>query len=111
MHGEFLSQLLVRSRMRMLVLPVDDITHFTSEEHITFVHTAGLRYDFEASLSVLERQLDPRHFVRVHRNAIVNLTCVRCFLGRASAHVVLHNGVTVRVSREKCKLLKKRFGL
>jgi two-component system LytT family response regulator len=37
------------------------------------LHTAGKEVPYRSSLTDIEAKLDPRHFIRIHRSAIVNL--------------------------------------
>ena len=65
------------------------------------------------TLDQLEASLDPQHFMRVHRSAIVQLDKVReiipWFSGRYK--LVLEGGHEVIASRERSRLLKERLVL
>jgi two-component system LytT family response regulator len=60
-------------------------------------------YLVRTPLDQLERELDPSHFVRVHRSAIVSLREVRGVerTARRSAIVVLRDGTRVPLSRSR----------
>lgn len=106
-HDIYLTRLVIRSGMRNHLIRLEEVTHFTSEEHMTFVHTENRNYAYNHSLTFLEHKLDPQHFVRVHRNAIVNLERVKTFSAGAEGTITLNNGAEVKVSREKRRRLRE----
>ena len=71
------------------------------------VHAGGKAYAVRESLATLEARLDPAHFLRVHRSAIVRLDQVRELRvpgsgnRAAQASVVLRDGTRVPVSRRR----------
>jgi DNA-binding LytR/AlgR family response regulator len=48
--------------------------------------------------------------MRVHRNAIVNLDCVKTFTSGSDGVIILQNNVEVNVSREKRRRLREILG-
>jgi two-component system LytT family response regulator len=60
------------------------------------------------SLAGLERELDPQHFCRIHRSAMVNMAFVReVRSGKGGTHtVVLADGTRLRVSRGRRSALQ-----
>jgi two-component system LytT family response regulator len=65
------------------------------------VHAGGKEHVLRETLSELESQLDPAHFLRVSRGAIVNLDHVRELqpLFKGDHVVVLRSGRTVPMTR------------
>ena len=61
------------------------------------------------SMNKLEKQLDPRIFLRVHRSSIVNLDRVKeLHSGHGSDHaVVLHDGTRLKLSRSRRERLNR----
>jgi two-component system LytT family response regulator len=112
LHGEglFLERIVVCSRRKTHLLRAETISHFTSQEHITFVHTHESSLGYDKSLAFLEKRLDPKRFSRMHRNAIVNLDAVVSFPIGKSDTMVLRNGAVLRVSRTKRRSLKRNTG-
>ncbi len=68
-------------------------------------------YMLREALASLERRLDPRRFLRVHRSTIVNLTRVRAVEAqqRGDATSVLSTGARVKVMRGSLEQLESRL--
>ncbi|MCQ2054736.1 MAG: LytTR family DNA-binding domain-containing protein [Fibrobacter sp.] len=56
---------------RILLINVDEIIRFHSEEKYTTIYTANNQYLIDTPLVELEKKLDPRMFVRIHRAHLV----------------------------------------
>lgn len=106
-EGVYLSRVLIRSGTRNHVLKSHEISHFTSEEHITFVHTPERSFGYEQSLTFLEQNLDPKQFFRIHRNSIVNLDFVKSFTTANEGIVTLLHETKLQVSRKNRSKLKE----
>jgi two-component system, LytTR family, response regulator len=119
---EYLRQLSIPHRERILVVPVDRLVSAEVSEGLTrlFVLTNddsstsrnSLRqYIVNYTLEQLEANLDPGVFMRVHRSSIVNLDhiteMVSWFSGRYK--LILVGGHDVIASRERSRLLKDRL--
>lgn len=76
------------------------------------LHTESGEHLMRESMGELERRLDPRRFLRVHRSAIVALEHVRSFERQASGggRLVLDRGERLPVSRSRAASLKDRLG-
>lgn len=62
----------VKSGDRILLIPINDISHFEAEDKYVFLNTLdGQQYLISHTLTVLEEKL-PAHFTRISRSAIVN---------------------------------------
>lgn len=71
------------------------------------------QYIVSYTLEQLEERLDPRHFMRVHRSALVQLDHIKEMISWFSGRykIILTTGHEVIASRERSKLLKKRLTL
>jgi two-component system LytT family response regulator len=70
----YLVRLFVRDgRGGIVHLPVADITCLTGADDYVEVHSNNLSYLVGITLSEFEKRLDPMHFRRINRSAIVNL--------------------------------------
>ena len=67
----------------------------------------------EQSLDDLERRLDARHFLRVHRGAIINLDYLRELVNEGDRRYFakLSDGTRVPISRERLAAVKARLGI
>jgi DNA-binding LytR/AlgR family response regulator len=62
-------------------------------------------------LGELERRLDPEHFVRVHRSAIVRLAAVRGIRrDERGGRLELVNGSVLPVSRSRLRVVVEALG-
>lgn len=68
---QYLQRIQVKIGDRILLVNVDEIIRFQSEEKYTTVCTPTNRYIIDTPLVELEKRLDPRVFVRIHRAHLV----------------------------------------
>lgn len=103
----FLTKLVIKMGSRAKLVDQDEIFYFLSESHHTRVFLDKIDYVYDYSLKFLEDRLDPRRFLRLHRNSIVRVDqIVGAELGQ-NAVVKLKNGVELAVSRERKKQLQQ----
>jgi two-component system LytT family response regulator len=72
--SEYLLRMFVRdARGRIVHLRVADITRLAGADDYVEVHANNASYLVNVTLNEFEERLDPKHFRRIHRSAIVNL--------------------------------------
>src|SRR5262249_2291931 len=71
-----LDRLVIKSAGRTRFIAVEDIDWIESAGVYVTVHVGTKEWLYRAALSELARKLDPMHFVRVHRSAVVNIARV-----------------------------------
>lgn len=108
----YLNRLLVTVGSRSEVIPVSTITWIRSDDYYASVFADGTAYLIRETLAELERRLDPREFIRVHRSAIVRLAMVRSLERPANGRyrVVLRDGTRVPVSRSRHTAVARTLG-
>lgn len=114
-HDIYLSRLLIRVGQRIKIVDISEVQYFVSESHVTrvFLQVNGnaIDYALDQSLSTLEKRLDPKLFVRTHRNSLVNLEAIHQIKQGPNMSITLKNGIELPVSRERKKQLLKQLGL
>jgi two-component system LytT family response regulator len=83
------------------VVRLDRVDWIEAADYYARVHLRDRSHLLRRSLGDLERELDPRRFVRIHRSAIVNVDRVAQLrpLFKGDAVVELEGGRELRVSR------------
>jgi two-component system LytT family response regulator len=86
---------------RLRVIPVEDVIWIEAADNYVQVHTAAGSALVRETMKTLEARLDPAHFVRVHRSAIVAIGRVRELrpLDSGDYKVVLDGGHATTMSR------------
>jgi two-component system LytT family response regulator len=98
----YLARLVLQVGARQRVVEAGEVAYFLSDQHLTRVFlTTGSDYVYDASLTQLEESLDPAAFVRLHRNSVVNLASVASIERGARMTVVLKDGTSLKVARER----------
>jgi two-component system, LytTR family, response regulator len=109
--GGFLERILATAGRRGVVIPVAEIMFVQADDYCAIIVTASARAVIRESLAELEALLDPAHFIRVHRNALVRIDAVRSVQRSArGAQLVLVNGAVVAVSRSRLRRLVESLG-
>jgi DNA-binding LytR/AlgR family response regulator len=111
-QGRYLTRLAARDRDRIRVLDVDEVDWIGVEEEQVFVHVGDDAYLVRRTLAELEARLDPTHFFRAHRSAIVNLDRVKEVIPwfKGSHKLRLTTGAEVDLSRVQARALRKVLG-
>ena len=109
---QYADRLLVKSEGRVTVVQVDDVDWIEAADNYVRVHTSRGRYLVREPIKVLERKLNPRHFARVHRSAIVNLTRVRELQPMFGGEyvIILSTGAKLTLSRGYRDAFRDRLG-
>lgn len=75
--GGYLERIPVRHEERVIYVRSRDVSYFEATGNYVRLHVGKQAMQVRQTMSALEQQLDPDHFVRIHRQTIVNLECVR----------------------------------
>ncbi|HYE95478.1 MAG TPA: response regulator [Rubricoccaceae bacterium] len=119
---DYLTQLSIPGRDRLLIVPVEDLLSAEVHDGITrlFVLTRPpggpatvARHIASYTLDALEQRLDPQEFIRVHRSALVQVRHIREMIAWFSGRfkLVLAGGHEVIASRTRSKELRDRLSL
>ena len=94
-------RILVKSSGEIFFLKADEIDWIEAEGDYMKFHVGGRTHLMRETMARLERRLDARRFVRIHRSTIVNIDRLRklspSFGGEYA--VVLHDGTKLKLSR------------
>jgi two-component system LytT family response regulator len=108
-----LDKIVLKGDHRVRLLPIEQITWVEAEGMYVRIHTReGGAHLQRGLIGSLERSLDPRQFVRIHRSAIMNIDLVSEL--RQDAHgdyvALLRGGTELRVGRRFRDRLRERLG-
>jgi two-component system LytT family response regulator len=106
------TRLLVSSGRRSVSLSVASVTWIAAEDYYARVYAGNASHLLRQSLAVLEEELDPRTFVRIHRSALVNVAYVQELRRGPEGHysIVLRDGTRLRVSERRRAVVLKALG-
>jgi two-component system LytT family response regulator len=109
---EYLKRVVVRKGEKIFVFPLSEIYCFEMESQLLFAVTETERYWTNYQMKTLEARLEPQHFVRVHRESIVNINYIKELapITRERYLLTLHNNHQVNVSRNYLPQLKELIG-
>ncbi len=68
---EYLSRFMIRSSGRVMVVDVDTVEWIEAEGNYVNIYADGKKHLLRGKISMLEEQLNPTRFVRIHRSTIV----------------------------------------
>jgi two-component system LytT family response regulator len=102
-------RLFVREAGRIIPLRVASIEWLQACDDFVIVHTGGRQFRINLTLADLERRLDPRVFVRVHRSHLVNLDHVTSWTpyDGSRLQITLRTGRTIMASRQRSRALRE----
>lgn len=96
-----LERLVVRKLNREYVIAIADVDRVEADGNYVNVYAQGTAYPRRESLAALEKRLDGRRFVRVHRGHLVNVDRIREIQpwDHGDYRLVLQDGTCVNLSR------------
>ena len=109
----YLERLVIRDGAEILIVPATTIHYVRGQDDYAEVFHAERSSLTQETLASLEKSLDPRQFVRVHRSYLLNVSRVARIepWGHGSKLAVLHDGRTVPISRSGEARLRAVLGL
>jgi two-component system LytT family response regulator len=92
---------------------VNDIQWVDAAGDYMCVHAIDQTHIMRRTMKELEKDLDPKKFVRAHRSAIVNIKFVQKMISHISGeyHLILNNGTELKVSRSHRDRVKEMIKL
>ena len=111
-EGRLVTRLAVRDLEYIRVLDVEKVDWIGVDDEKVIVHVGDQAYPIRRTLAELEARLDPQHFFRAHRSAIVNLNRVQEVIPwfKGSHILRLTTGAEVDLSRAQARALRKILG-
>jgi two-component system LytT family response regulator len=108
----YTERLVVKTGGRVFFLNAEEIDWVEAEGNYVSIHAGKKSYLLRETISGIEGQLDPRHFVRIHRSAVVNINRIKELQpwSHGEYHVILHDGTQLTLSRSYRDNLQSALG-
>jgi two-component system LytT family response regulator len=100
-RDDYLQRIPVRTDEHVVLVDVDDIVWIRASRNTVQIHLADRMHELRETMTSLVGRLDPRHFARVHRSAIINVRRVKEIHPWFNGHhiVTMDTGQQLRMSR------------
>jgi len=100
---QFLPHLVTRVGLTDVIIPLETIDYIQADDVYAAVMSRQKRQLVRTPLDALERKLDPKQFVRIHRSYIVRIDRVVALRrqSRGGAEIVVAGGTVLPVSRRR----------
>jgi two-component system LytT family response regulator len=100
-RDDYLQRIPVRIDEHVVFVDVDDIVWIKANGNTVLIHLADRSHELRETMSALAARLDPRHFARVHRSAIINVRRVKTIHPWFNGYhvVTMDSGQQLRMSR------------
>ena len=98
---EYLHRIAVKEGDRITFLNVESVDWIEAADNYICLHVGAKNYLLRSKLGDIEKQLDPKQFMRIHRSRIVNIERIREMQPQGSGDciVVLKDGTELNSSR------------
>lgn len=100
---------------RTHLIELSEVTHFLARDKLTYAVTNGKSHSVNYTIAELERKLDPRTFVRIHRAVLLNLAWVdemhSRFGGQMSVYLKDERRTELPVARDRVRFLRDQLEL
>ncbi len=108
---EFLKRIVVRTGSGLRVIPEEDLYCLEAQDDYVLISTGKEEFLKKKTLTFYEDNLDPVHFLRVHRSFIVRMDAIRKIepYSKDAYIAILKNDRRVSVSKAGYSLLKKHL--
>ncbi|MGO9268961.1 MAG: LytR/AlgR family response regulator transcription factor [Terriglobia bacterium] len=111
---EYLDRIASRLGDRLWFIDLARVTHFYAADKLTYAASEGKTYSVDYAITELEKKLDPRKFIRIHRSTIVNVAWIKevTSLPGGALNVRLRDGkdTDLTVARDRAREFKARMG-
>src|SRR5450755_2043720 len=112
--AEYPARIASRLGDRLWFLDLARVTHFYAEDKLTYAVSEGKAYCVDYAITELERKLDPKKFVRIHRSTLVNVDWIKevASLPGGALNIRLKDdkGTDLTVARDRARDFKVQVG-
>jgi two-component system LytT family response regulator len=100
-RDEHIQRIPIRTDEQIRFIDVDDIVWIKASGNTVQIHLTDRVHEMRETMSALSDRLDPRHFARVHRSAIINVRRIQAIHPWFNGHhvVTMDTGQKLRMSR------------
>jgi two-component system, LytTR family, response regulator len=100
---------------RITFLDLSEVTHFQSQDKLTYAVANGRQHSVDQTITDLEQRLDPARFLRVHMSLLVNIYWILEVNSRFADRVMVTlkdpRHTQLPVARDRVRSLKTRLGI
>lgn len=95
----------IQSDKKTVVIPLEDIVFIESQKEYVKIQTSSAAHVTKYSLTKMEEELDPSHFLRVHRSFIISLPKIKAY----SAHEVDVSGKVIPIGGNYREMVSQKL--
>lgn len=103
----------VKLKEEILIIPSEEVYYFKAEDKYVFLCTVDREFFYDATLSELEKVLDPGKFMRIHKSYIIALGKVKklkkWFLSDYLVELSDDRRTTLKIGRSYLPILKQKL--
>jgi len=111
---DYLERIASRLGDRLWFLDLDRVTHFFAEDKLTYAASEGKAFNVDHSIAELEKKLDPKKFVRIHRSTVVSLAWIKEVTSLPGGFLTIRlkdaRNTDLTVARDRAREFKTRIG-
>jgi two-component system LytT family response regulator len=110
MQGETITKIAVPGSNGVLFIDFNDILYVEASNNYSKIILSDERqFTISKTLKDVQDVLEERHFLRVHRQYIINLNCLKQF-NRNESILTMNNGKAIPIARDKKERLMEKYG-
>lgn len=105
----FLTRFMIKQAGRITFVKTADVDWIGADDYYIKLHVGPKNHLLRVSMNELEQKLDPAHFLRIHRSAIVNFDRIKELHQNPNGDyvVVLKDGTELKLSRGRRERLER----
>lgn len=103
-----LERILIRDGAKVQIIPTETIDYLEAQDDYVEIHAVGRKHLKQTTLATLEKELDEKKFIRIHRSFILNIERLAKIepYAKDSRVAILKDGTRLHVSRAGYAKLK-----
>lgn len=110
-HEGNLERIVVKTRKKIKVIPVEDIMYFEAQDDYVMIYTQEGKYLKQRTMKFFEENLESQKFIRIHRSYIVNIDYINQLekYEKDSYLLILKGDEKLKISKSGLQNLKSKL--
>ncbi|MBN2350658.1 MAG: LytTR family transcriptional regulator DNA-binding domain-containing protein [Bacteroidales bacterium] len=110
-HEGELERIVVKTRNKILVVPIENIKYFESQDDYVMIYAEEGKFLKQKTMKFFENNLNPNKFIRIHRSYIANVDYIDQLerYEKDSYLIILKDGSKLKVSKSGLQTLKSKL--